>query len=69
MALAVHGPNSEGFMMAQLPAAMQVIRGFKVTKYGKFQEPMISATPKGSYLTKLELGVQMIDGSVDISFM
>ena len=51
MTYAAHGPSSEGLMIAQFPLAMQDTKGLRVTKYGKFHEPKIRATPKGSYLT------------------
>ena len=45
----VHGASSDGLMIAQFPAVMHVANGLSVAKYGKFQEPIINATPRGSY--------------------
>jgi len=69
MTYALHGPSSDGLMMAQFPLVMQVTKGFSVTKYGKFHEPKMSATPRGSYLMALLAGVKMIEGSHCTSFM
>jgi hypothetical protein len=69
MQAAVAGESSDGFIKAQLPEAIAEINGFKVTKYGKFQLPIIKATPRGSYLIKLVHGLKMMGGSAWTSFM
>jgi hypothetical protein len=44
----VKGVISEGLMTAQFPAAIAYIKGANVVYRGKFQEPIIQTTPRGS---------------------
>ena len=53
------GAISDGLITARLPEAMAQARGFIVTMYGKFHDPQIRETPKGSYLI-LDLAGAMI---------
>ena len=47
------GDISEGLIMQQFPAAIAWINGLKVVESGKFQDPTIKATPRGSFTTLL----------------
>jgi hypothetical protein len=44
----VKGVISEGLMTAQFPAAIAYIKGANVVYKGKFHEPIMHTTPRGS---------------------
>jgi len=57
------GLISDGLIIAQFPDAIAFANGLRVTKYGKFHEPYMRATPRGSYLILVELGKKISAGS------
>lgn len=48
IALQLRGAISEGLITAQFPAVIALISGPRVVNRGKFHEPMMQTTPRGS---------------------